>query len=609
MSSTRLNRSLSEKIYLLNIKQNDNLHEWTGKIRGKTNNIYDFSIGSGLCMCSCPDYTTEAKFCKHLLFIVARVAMQFEYAEKLSNKFDDWTTETYNIVSKSLLTRFQARDKQTKKQSKTKKTVSVALDDECPICYEKYENPDKLTQCITTCKNYFHTECMKIWLNSGNTTCPMCRSEFHMAETSAGDSTNPQIDQATVELAETSPALPEPPTTSPTNKVNIVISFDTTGSMSPCIAEVKRNVEKITEKLFNEIPNLKMGIISHGDYCDRDNCISILDINDNIDVINNFIKNAKHTSGGDYPECYELVLRETVKLSWDMEPDTIKCLVLIGDAPPHEKNENPQKIDWREEAEKLGNRNIQIFSVQCLNHGGRESFNFYSTIADMTNGYHLFLEQFSNVNDMIMAVCYKQFDTSQLEAFQENVQTRNGGINKSLRLMFDTMLGKKTRDEIRAEMDPANYHDRYVATARRVPALTPIRRTLHTTTSTFGASGSVSELLPVPPAKFQMFNVGDTDKEIRKFCEEMGITFAKGRGFYEFTKTETIQSNKEIVLMDKVSGDLFEGEAARKLIGLPSDANVKLKPIDCPYYVFIQSTSVNRKLIANTRFLYEVPLP
>jgi hypothetical protein len=47
----------------------------------------------------------------------------------------------------------------------------------------------------------------------------------------------------------------------------------------------------------------------------------------------------------------------------------MKSLVFIGDAPPHERNENPEKLDWKEEAEKLANRNIQVYSIQCLNRG------------------------------------------------------------------------------------------------------------------------------------------------------------------------------------------------------------------------------------------------
>jgi hypothetical protein len=86
-----------------------------------------------------------------------------------------------------------------------------------------------------------------------------------------------------------------------------------------------------------------------------------------------------------------------------------------------------------------------------------------------------------------------------------------------------------------------------------------------------------------------------------------GLIFKVGRGFYEFTKTETIQAKKEIILMDRVTGDLFEGSAAREILGLPMDVAIRIKPSNLEkYVVFVQSTSANRKLIGNTQFLYEV---
>jgi hypothetical protein len=79
-----------------------------------------------------------------------------------------------------------------------------------------------------------------------------------------------------------------------------------------------------------------------------------------------------------------------------------------------------------------------------------------------------------------------------------------------------------------------------------------------------------------------------------------------GRGFYEFTKPEVISEKKEIVLMCKRSGDMFNGAEAAKLIGVGSTGG-RLKPADLERWrVFVQSTSVNRVLVPHTGFLYEV---
>ena len=87
----------------------------------------------------------------------------------------------------------------------------------------------------------------------------------------------------------------------------------------------------------------------------------------------------------------------------------------------------------------------------------------------------------------------------------------------------------------------------------------------------------------------------------------MGITFRAGRGFYEFTKPETVQHDKEIVLMRRDIGSLYEGAAARTLAGLPAET-ARIRPTALEEYrVFIQSKSPSRKLIAGQGFLYEVP--
>jgi hypothetical protein len=115
-----------------------------------------------------------------------------------------------------------------------------------------------------------------------------------------------------------------------------------------------------------------------------------------------------------------------------------------------------------------------------------------------------------------------------------------------------------------------------------------------------------TDLRAVTPGRFQVLDV-ENDISIKAFVLENGLSFKVGRGFYEFTKTETIQAKKEIILMDRVTGDLFAGSAAREMLGLPMDATMRIKPSSLEkYVVFVQSTSANRKLIGNTRFLYEV---
>jgi hypothetical protein len=344
--------------------------------------------------------------------------------------------------------------------------------------------------------------------------------------------------------------------------VEVVFSFDTTGSMYPCLTQVRRHVKATVTRLSEEIPGIRIGIIAHGDYCDKGSTYVTrhLDLTDDVAAICKFVEAVKPTGGGDAPECYELVLREAQGLSWTA--GTHKALVLIGDDVPHPPAHTPDKINWRDEVDKLTAAGIPVYGVQALNR--KHATAFYQELARKSGGFHLTLDQFAYVTDMVLAVCYKQASDEQLQHYEQEVVTQ-GRMNRGLNKIFSTMLGRAVPAEV-AEAD------------------------LHA----------------VPPGRFQVLEV-DKDCPIKQFVQDNGLAFKTGRGFYEFTKTETVQGYKEIILMDRATGDFFAGEKARELLGLPSGETARIRPAAlAKYAVFVQSTSANRKLMKGTKFLYEV---
>lgn len=96
--------------------------------------------------------------------------------------------------------------------------------------------------------------------------------------------------------------------------------------------------------------------------------------------------------------------------------------------------------------------------------------------------------------------------------------------------------------------------------------------------------------------------------QIKDFCDRRlgGGRFVKGAAFYELVKPERkVQDYKKIVIKDKKSGMIYGGDAARQLLGLPFVGDVKLLPGDHgKFVVFIQSTSLNRKLPEGSSVLY-----
>jgi hypothetical protein len=87
--------------------------------------------------------------------------------------------------------------------------------------------------------------------------------------------------------------------------------------------------------------------------------------------------------------------------------------------------------------------------------------------------------------------------------------------------------------------------------------------------------------------------------QIRDFVEAQGVTFTKGCAFYQLVKTETVQEYKQIAVRDNATGAVYSGYAARDLLGLPHYGEVKVAPAmqqNGKYEIYVQSTSVNRKL-------------
>lgn len=95
-----------------------------------------------------------------------------------------------------------------------------------------------------------------------------------------------------------------------------------------------------------------------------------------------------------------------------------------------------------------------------------------------------------------------------------------------------------------------------------------------------------------------------TLQEIRPFCEDQFGQYKKGSGYYQLTKNETIQPNKKLAIM--VGGQVYTGPAARQLLGLPEDGSHALVKAERypDYRIFVESGSVNRKLIPGQMLLY-----
>jgi hypothetical protein len=198
--------------------------------------------------------------------------------------------------------------------------------------------------------------------------------------------------------------------------VEIVFSFDATGSMYQAVDELKQKLSSLLHQLLTDLPDIRIAVIAHGDYCDAGVYYTLrkLDFTNDIDTLVQFVQSITMCGGGDPEECYELALLECSRLNWykpslqsDAYPEDItRVLVVIGDDVPHAPNEY-FKIDWRQELKSLyDSLGLKVYGVQCLGRDYADSF--YQELADTTYGTRLELSSFSRIQDLVSGLCYKE---------------------------------------------------------------------------------------------------------------------------------------------------------------------------------------------------------
>lgn len=216
--------------------------------------------------------------------------------------------------------------------------------------------------------------------------------------------------------------------------LDMVIAFDTTGSMYSYIEAVKKHVIDLIPKLFTANPKLKVSIVAFGDYCDMESkdefgkAYQVINLTDNENKLIKFIKEAKNTGGGDWEEFYELVIKKIVEeTSW--REGSTKSVLLIADADPHhigytyinylqETFIRDNQIDWREEAKKAAVKGIKFDTMQC-----GESTKWFKELSKITNGINLPFKTDSKTSQVIEAASYARGGEATKELFKATMDS------------------------------------------------------------------------------------------------------------------------------------------------------------------------------------------
>ena len=175
-------RGLKQKMFLLGANKKDSQeNNWNFKVKGTTND-YNIDINSTEINCSCPDFQTRGRICKHLYFIIGRIAQCEDMLVTLESDIEkgdrgSFLNETeLNLLSCQLMIRLIQRLSKLDTQKRSD-NPQVNMDEDCTICYEELKIGE-LVECRhgnePSCHNYFHKDCIQNWLEQGS-GCPLCR--------------------------------------------------------------------------------------------------------------------------------------------------------------------------------------------------------------------------------------------------------------------------------------------------------------------------------------------------------------------------------------------------------------------------------------------------
>ncbi len=167
-------------------------------------------------------------------------------------------------------------------------------------------------------------------------------------------------------------------------RMEVVFVLDTTGSMSGMIAGAKQKIWAIANKLKSAqpTPEIQFGLVGFRDRGDA-YVTKVFGLTTNLDEVYTHLHAFTADGGGDTPESVNEALHKAVRdLQWSTDPEVLRVIFLVGDAPPHMDYQDDVKY---QKACRLANeKGILINTLQC--GSARDTEKVWREIAGLTNG-------------------------------------------------------------------------------------------------------------------------------------------------------------------------------------------------------------------------------
>lgn len=211
--------------------------------------------------------------------------------------------------------------------------------------------------------------------------------------------------------------------------LDLVLAFDTTGSMRPYIQNVREKIDYLCQGLF-KLMDVRIGLVGVGDHCDEPYMLQRFGLTTDLPAMQRAIYEIRSTSGGDYPEAFECLFKDlNENPMWPWDRPTL--LVLITDSVPHGMSGEgdagcPDGVDARQQLALLSKKLKSFYLVNCGNH--EAAIRIQKTLVKSDN-YFLQLPDFRRLTNLVMAVCMDE--VGELDRFMEILERQRGPERKA----------------------------------------------------------------------------------------------------------------------------------------------------------------------------------
>ncbi|MGV6815166.1 MAG: vWA domain-containing protein [Phycisphaerales bacterium] len=173
--------------------------------------------------------------------------------------------------------------------------------------------------------------------------------------------------------------------------IDVVFVLDTTGSMGGLIEGAKQKIWAIANQISQaqQTPVIRFGLVGYRDRGDA-YVTTMTELTEDLDTVYSDLMNYRAQGGGDTPESVNEALFAAIeRFEWSEQPNALKMVYLVGDAPP--KMEYNDDVKYQASCRLARERGININTIQCGALAGTKEV--WQEIAQLANGAYAAIEQ------------------------------------------------------------------------------------------------------------------------------------------------------------------------------------------------------------------------